>query len=162
VVATTQVADFTNVRDDTDGFRPRRVPDGDYRAKVTKVEDHTSKKTGNKQWVFTIVLEGRSRSSYPYYCGFAEKELWKIRNLLIAGGLTVPKKKVRVNPNTLVNKTIGVAMEAEEFEGKWKSTIMATFPASDVESTPSSSSSDDDAEDVDDATDDEDVEIEEI
>lgn len=158
------VADFTNVKDDGQ-FQPRRVPDGDYRAKVTAVDDHTSK-AGNKQWVFTIVLEGRSRATYPYYCGFAEKEVWKIRNLLIAAGLTVPKKKVKVNPNTLVGKTIGVAMESEEFNDKWKSVVQATFPASDVQGTPASSSSagdDSDVDEVDDsAPEDEDVDLEEI
>ena len=42
-------------------------------------------------------------------------------------GLMVRPQKV--DPNKLVGKTIGVAMEAEEFEGKWKSAIQATFPA---------------------------------
>lgn len=167
MVATPQVMDFTNVKDDNEGgFRPRHVPDGDYRAKVTKCEDHKSK-TGNPMWVFTIELEGHSRASYPYYVAFEEKQAWKIRNLLIAAGMTVPKKRVRIDPTKLIGKTIGVAMEGEEFNDKMKSVIAATFPASDVQtsgsaSKNSSSSAADDTDDVDDTTSDEDLEIEDI
>jgi hypothetical protein len=168
MAATPQVMDFTNVKDDVEGgFRPRHVPDGDYRAKVTAVDDHTSK-TGSKMWLFTIVLEGHARASYPYYVAFEEKQAWKIRNLLIAAGLAVPKKKVRVDPTKLLNKTIGVAMEGEEYNDKMKSVIAATFPASDVQGTPKSSGSKDssgdvdDADDVDDTADDADLEIEDI
>lgn len=163
--ATPQVIDFTNVKDDTEGgFRPRHVPDGDYRAKVVKVEDHKSK-TGNPMWLFTIELDGFSRSSYPYYVAFEEKQAWKIRNLFIAAGLQVPKKKLRVDPTKLVGKAIGVAMEGEEYNDKMKSVIAATFPASDVQGSPAKGgSSDTDVDDADDAegSADEDLEIEDI
>lgn len=164
MAATVLVADFTNVKDDTEGgFRPRQVPDGDYRAKIVKVDDHTSK-AGNKGWVFTIVLEAYARSLYPYYVTMDEKSLWKARNLFIAAGMAVPKKKVRVDPNKLVGKTIGVAMISEEYNDKWKSSVDATFPASDVQGNAKGNSSGDtgSADEVDEPTDDDDVDIEEI
>jgi hypothetical protein len=162
MAATAQAMDFTNVKD-AGQFNPKRVPEGPYKAKILKVEDHTSgnAKAANN-WVFTIQLTAanRSRGTYPYYCGFDEKQAWKIRNLLIAAGMAVPKKKVKVDPNKLVGKTIGVEMEDDEYEGKKKSVITATFPADELDSdSPAGggSSDDDDADDT--ATDGEEEEL---
>jgi hypothetical protein len=151
MAATAKVMDFTNVKD-AGQFNPMRVPAGDYKAKITAVADH--KKEGEKtsvQWVFTIQLESRSRATYPYYTNHVDaKFAWKIRNLFIAAGMTVPKKKVKVDPNKLTGKIIGIALDDDEYEGKKKSVIVATFPASDVTSTPKASTTDDDeVEDID-------------
>lgn len=151
--------DFTNVSDGG-AFQPRRVPAGDYKAKITAVEDHTSKGSNvADNWVFTIVLSSRSRNTYPYYCGFDDKQAWKVRGLCMAAGLQVPKKRVKVDPNKLVNKVIGVAMEDDEYDGKIKSVIVGVFPASELtedypgsskgsSSKGSASTSDDDADDT--------------
>jgi hypothetical protein len=168
--------DFTNVSEGG-AFQPREVPAGDYRAKITKVEDHTSKgATKPDNWVFTIVLTSRSRNTYPYYCGFDEKQAWKVRGLFMAAGIAVPKKRVKVDPSKLINKEIGVAMEGDEYDGKMKSVIIATFPVSDLsedypgasttsKKSSSKASTDDDAEDVDEDTTDadaEDLDLDEI
>lgn len=132
MTATARIMDFTNV---TDGgnFQPRQVPAGDYRAKIVKVEDHTSKNAkAADNWVFTIVLTSRARNTYPYYCGFDEKQAWKVRGLFMAAGIAVPKKRVKVDPSKLINKEIGVAMEDDEYDGKMKSVIVATFPISEL------------------------------
>jgi hypothetical protein len=132
MAATAKAMDFTNV---TDGgqFQPRRVPAGDYRAKITAVEDHTSKDSNvPNNWVFTIVLTSRARNTYPYYCGFDVKQAWKVRGLCMAAGLNVPKKRVKVDPNKLVGKEIGVAMEDDEYDGKTKSVIAGVFPVSEL------------------------------
>jgi len=147
--ASKKVLDFTNVKDGG-AYQTPRVPAGDYKAKILNVADGESK-AGNDQWVFGIQLEGK-RAVYPYYCQLSEKSLWKIRNLLIAAGLAVPKKRVGVDPNKVVGKTIGVSMEDDEYEGKAKSVIVAVFPADEVTDSPaadSSSSSDDEDGEVD-------------
>jgi hypothetical protein len=163
MAATAQAMDFTNVKE-AGNFNPKRVPEGSYKAKIVKVDDHTSK--GSKvvdNWVFTIQLTaaGRSRGTYPYYCGFDEKFAWKIRNLLIAAGMAVPKKKVKVDPNKLVGKFIGVEMENDDFEGKLKSAITATFPVDELDgdAPTGGSGSDDDTDEDTDVTDGEDEEL---
>lgn len=132
MAVTARVMDFTNVKD-ASNFNTKRVPEGDYKAKIIKVEDHAS---GNSKepnnWVFSVQLTTRTRGAYPYYCGFEEKQAWKIRNLLIAAGLVVPKKKVKVDPNKLVGKLIGVTMEDDEYDGKPKSVIAGVFPVTDL------------------------------
>jgi len=144
--ATSGVFDFTNVKD-AGVFNPRRQVAGDYRAKVTAVVDAESKKDGKPQWLFTIVVNG---ASYPYYCKHEESSLWKIRNLLVAAGVNVPKKRVKVNPNIVVGKTIAVTLEDDEYEGKLKSVVQATFPVSELEEDDVPDETDEDVEDEED------------
>jgi hypothetical protein len=139
--ATKRPMDFTNVKEGG-VFNPRHVEPGDYRLKIVKVDDHTSQ-AGNDGWVFTLKRDGDERATYPYHCGADEKQAWKVRKLFIAAGLQVPKKRVMVDPNKLVNKTIGASLDDDEYEGRLKSVITDTFPADDV-----TESDDDDDEEV--------------
>lgn len=138
MVAKKRKADFSNVKDGGN-FNPRRRPEGDYIMKVIAVEDGESN-AGNEQTVFTlIVAEDAKRSrpaTYPYYCGWEEKQLWKIRKLFIAAGMAVPKRMVLVDPNKLLNKTIGAALEDDEYEGRVRSRVADVFPQDDVHDTP--------------------------
>lgn len=130
------ILDMTNVKEGGGAFNKRRVPEGDYLAKVTKVEDALVKSEANKgahQWLFTIVLTDKANATYPYYCQTqAENQLWKVRNLLVAAGITVPRKRVKVDPERLVGKTIAVTLQDAEYEGKEQSEIGAIFPPSEM------------------------------
>jgi hypothetical protein len=122
------VLDFTKVKEGST-FNKKRQKEGDYEAKITAVADAPAKSDGVMQWMFTIQA---GAGTYPYYCKHAENQLWKIRNLLIAAGMNVPKKRMKVDPNKLVGKTIGVTLEDDEYDGKPQSNIAATFPASEL------------------------------
>lgn len=175
MTATKQAIDFTNVKEGP-GIRPKRKPEGDYRAKVLSVEDHTSQ-AGGKGWQFIVALTTDSRATYPYHCQFDEKQAWKIRALCMAAGLQVPKKKMAVDPNKLVGKEIGVSLEDDEYDNKIKSTIAGVFPTSELSadspsstgrskskasaSTASAASDDDDDDDVVDGEEDE-LDLEEL
>jgi len=124
------VLDFTNVKEGGGNFNKKRQPEGDYRAKITKVQDAPAKKDGVMQWLFTIEV---GSGTYAYYCKHEENQLWKIRNLLVAAGLNVPKKKVKVDPNKLIGKEIAVTLEDDEYDGKPQSNIAATFPLNELE-----------------------------
>lgn len=134
MAATARVLDFENVKDANE-FNPKRVPNGDYLAKIVDVKDGQSKKSDNFQWIFTIQLKDPQYGSgkYPYYCVLQENQLWKLRNLCLAAGLNVPKKRLKVNPSQLVGKTIAVTMDEEEYNDKVKSVIAATFPPSELD-----------------------------
>ena len=130
MTATVRVVDFTNVKEQGN-FNPRRKKEGDYYARITSVDDHTSK-SDNEGWVFTITVDGDARASYPYYCGSDEKQAWKIRGLFVAAGVAVPKKRLKIDPNKLVGKAIGISLEDDEYEGRPKSTIAGTVPTADL------------------------------
>lgn len=130
-MATAQILDFTNVKD-AGSFRPKHMPEGDYRMKIESVADEKSK-DGNPMWVYTISLVSNPRATYGYYClTNNEKQLWKIRNLFVAAGVAVPKKRVKVNPDKLVGMEIGASLVDDEYEGKMKSTIDGVFPVSEL------------------------------
>lgn len=145
--------DFTNVKEGST-FNKKRQPEGDYKGKVTKVVDAPSKKDGVAQWLFTIEINGYS---YPYYCKHQENQLWKIRNLLVAVGLNVPKKRVKVDPNKAVGKFVGVTLEDDEYDGKAQSNIAAIFPPSELDSSDDEDDADDAEEEDDEATEAEDT-----
>lgn len=142
------VVDFTNVKDGGGTFNKKHITPGDYKAKITKVEDAPSKADNIGQWLFTIQI---GTGTYPYYCKHQENQYWKIRNLLIAAGIAVPKKRVKVNPNVLVGKTIAVTVDDEEYKDKMQSVIQATFPVSELgaQADDEDNASDDDDDDED-------------
>lgn len=149
--ATAAAIDFTNVKEGGGSFNKKRQPEGDYKAKVTKVVDSPSKKDNTAQWLFTIQV---GAGTYPYYCKHEENQYWKIRNLLVAAGLTVPKKKVKVDPNKIVGKTIAVTLEDDEYDGKAQSNIAATFPLSELDDDDVPDEDEDDVEEDDEDEDD--------
>jgi hypothetical protein len=146
--ATAQALDFTNVKEGS-GFNKKRMPAGDYVAKITRVEDSPSKKDNEPQWLFTITLEDAKSVAYPYYCKLVENQLWKLRNLIQACGIAVPRKKIKLDPERLVGKLIGVTLEDDEYDGKLQSTIAAIFEPSEVVSADTAAADEDDDDDED-------------
>jgi hypothetical protein len=148
------VLDFTNVKERGAGqFSRTHKQPGDYVAKVVKVQSVKAKKTGEKQWLYTIKIGG---ATYPLYIQFAENTLWKLRNLFAAAGIAVPSKRVKVDPNKVVGKTIGVALDDHEYNDKLFSEITNMFPPSEV-----AGASEEDADDEDEDEEEEDEESEE-
>lgn len=117
--------DFTDVKD-ASPFHPKRMPEGDYLAVIQDVEDAKSKQD-NDMWVFTIKLVEYPRAVYPYYCTLDTKALFKIRHLFTAAGITIPRKMNLIDPNKVIGKQIGVALEDDEYDGNLKSTIVAVM-----------------------------------
>lgn len=147
MAATARAVDLTNVKDGG-VFKPRRKPEGDYRAKIVKADDHL--KDGKLPgWVLTIQVEGDARSTYPLYLSPEKNQAWKIAQVCRAAGLNVKNSKVRFDPNKLVNKAVGVYLEDDEFEGRMKSTIGELFPVSEVGANADEDAPEDEEIDVD-------------
>lgn len=161
MAATKRAIDFSNVKEQGN-FNTRRVQAGQYKAKITAADDHKSN-AGNEGWVLSVVLDGK-RGSYPYYLQSSAEAAWKVRNVLVAAGLTVPKKRVNVDINKVVGKAIGVEMDDDEYEGKPKSVIVDVFPVSELDGKATKSTKSRAADDEDDSDDDDldDVDLEEI
>jgi hypothetical protein len=132
MVATARVVDLTGVKDGGN-FRPKRRPEGEYKAKIVKVDDHTPKKEGAVPgWVLTIQVDGDARSTYPYYLSPEAKQVWKIGNICRAAGLNTKNAKIKFDPNRLVNRALGILLMDDEFNDKIKSAIDEVFPVSDL------------------------------
>jgi len=131
--ATAKALDFTDVKDGGATFNKKRVPAGDYLAKVTKCEDSPTKELKEAQWLYTIELvEKFTDRKFPYYCKLQANQLWKVRNLFLAAGISIPKRKVKLDPNRVVGKLVGVTLEDDEYDGKMQSSPAQFFPANDL------------------------------
>lgn len=117
--------DFSNVREGS-AFSPRRLPEGSYLADISKVEQKESSK-GNPMLVYTIIPVEHPTAVYPYYVVLADNQLWKLRALLLAAGKEVPKRKVTVDPESIVGRKIMIDLEDAEWEGREKSEIAGVF-----------------------------------
>lgn len=158
MATSSQIVDFSKVKDGGN-FNKKRIPAGDYAATIIKVEDAEAKDK-TFQYLVSIRINKHASSVLPYYCKLQENQLWKLRNLLIAAGITVPKKKVKVDINRIVGKVIGVSVEDAEYEGKDQSEIQAVFPAAELDDSAIHSSNEDDDEGDEDG--DEEEEAEEV
>lgn len=141
--ASSEALDFTNVRDGGK-FTKKRQQAGDYKGRITAVEDAESKKDGVKMWVFTVEINGET---YPQYCKLVPEQLWKVRSLFGAAGIVIPKKRMKIDPNKLVGKWIGATLDDDEYEGRLQSTIRATIPVSDIQGSADDEDIDEEEED---------------
>jgi hypothetical protein len=142
--ASAKVVDFSNVKEGGGSFNKHRIPSGDYPCKILKVEDAESKSDGGFQYLFTLQPLKFSQYKYPYYCKLQENQLWKLRNLLVAAGITVPKKRMKLDPSKVVGKIVGVTFEDDEYEGRMQSSIASIFPASELDADDIPDSDDED------------------
>lgn len=126
--------DFSNVREGST-FSPRRLPEGSYLADIVKVEHKESSK-GNPMLVFTIIPVEHPTAVYPYYAVLADNQLWKLRALLVAAGKEVPRRKVTVDPESLIGRQIMIYLEDDEWEGREKSVITEIFKPEDPNASP--------------------------
>lgn len=125
--------DFSNVSEGST-FSPRRLPEGSYLADIVKVEAKNSK-AGNPMLVYTFIPIEHPTAVYPYYIVLDEKQLWKFRALLLAAGKDVPKRKVTVDPESIVGKQIMIDLEDSEWEGREKSIVAGVFKPSPEETS---------------------------
>lgn len=126
------IVDFTNVKESS-GFNPVHQEPGDYRG-VIKSVGFAPSKAGNDQFMFAIADVDRPSAVYRYACQLTENTLWKLRNLIVACGIDVPKKKVNVSSvvQRLVGKEVGISLDDNEYEGKVSSQIVSVFPSDEL------------------------------
>jgi hypothetical protein len=140
------VMDFTDVKEQS-GFNPVHQPAGDYRGKIKSWDEGTAKESGNTLLTFAVADANRPSAVYRYQCTLTPKSMWKIRNLIVACGLTNPTgKKLRIDPDKLVGREIGMSLDDDEYNDRLRSQIVNVFPASELEETEVADDSDDEDE----------------
>ena len=144
-MAAKMTLDFSQVKDGG-AFSPKHKEEGEYLGTFVSFED-TKSKNNNPMWVFGIQLKTDRRAVYPVYCVLNPDSLWKLRQVLLAAGFKVPKKRLTIDGNRLVGKDVGIFLEDDEYEGKKKSVISSFFPAEEYSGPDAGDSSDDDDED---------------
>jgi len=143
--AKAKALDFSNVKDRA-AVSPTHRPEGDYLGKVVSVSDIQMGAEKRDAWLYIVKV---GAGTYAYRCGFNDNELWKIRNLFVAAGVPVPKKRQTIDPNKPVNHDIGITLQDHEYEDKLSSEIAAVFPPSELDGSDGEApSEDEEGEDV--------------
>jgi AAA ATPase containing von Willebrand factor type A (vWA) domain len=158
--------DFSKT-EERSGWNTRHIPEGLHKMKVDSFQE-TEAQDGTAMLVFALVpADSKFKSRrFPYYCKLQQNQLWKLRDLLVAAGQTVPKKAVSIDPSVIVGKYIAAEVEDDTYQGNVRSQVQGTYGL-DILDEEGAANSDDDAdeeedEDLEDVEGDEDEEDEDL
>lgn len=120
--------DFSKT-EERSGWNTRAIPDGLYGLKIAGVEQ-TEAQDGTAMLVYALVpTDARYKQRrFPFYCKLQQNQLWKLRDLLVAAGISVPKKALNIDPEAPVGKTVAGEIE-EETTGQYagRSSVNAIY-----------------------------------
>ena len=146
--------DFTNVKDPSQ-YNPKHIEPGEYVGRVKSVEQVEAKADGSPMWVFGIALDDVPGAVYPYYVKLEfdgeKSQAWKLRMILTAAGFNVAKKAIKIDPNKVVGRPVGVEIEEDEYQGRIKGSVRRFLPVSEVAGPGATVTDEDDEDDEDEA-----------
>lgn len=156
--------DFKGVEARSGGVR---VPEGDYLAKVVKVEKKAAQ-SGNPMLVVTFEglngeLQGKRIMDRHV---LIQNSLWTLRNMLEAMGFKVKPAKMNLTDSMLMGKKVGLTIvDGEEYQGRIRSEVADYVPTSVVGNKTTADEAEDlldNEEDEDELEDEEEVDEEEV
>jgi len=141
-----------------------RVPEGDYRAKVTEIKVGTSK-AGNTMliWTFTLTEGKHKGKKLRDWTTLNVEAAWKLKGLLEALGIKVPAKKLDVTPliKKAKGKELGLTLTDEEYEKKMSSKVSSCLDLETLEDIEDEEDEDEDEDEEDEDGDEEEEDEEE-
>ena len=125
--------DFTKT-EDSSSWNTKQIPEGLHAAKVASVQE-TEAKDGTDMLLFGFKLKEQKYKTrnFPFYCKLQQNQLWKLRDLLVAAGETVPKRALNIDPNKIVGRDIVIEVEDDTYNGNVRSTVVGTYASSILE-----------------------------
>ena len=119
--------DFSKT-EERSGWNTKHITEGLHKMKVESVKE-TEAGDGVAMLVFALVPESASLKTrrFPFYCKLQQNQLWKLRDLLVATGQTVPKKAAMINPDVAVGKFIAAEVEDDTYQGNLRSQVQGTY-----------------------------------
>jgi len=158
----TVVVDFsdTESRGGKRSGRSAHLPEGDYAAKCIEAKlDKSSEKETPGVFVTYEISKGEYKGKRVRDAlWLTDKSLWRVRQTLEAMGIDVPSKRVKINPKSMVGKTVAITLEDEEYENRVRSRVTDTFLLSEFDEL---NGDEDEEEDEDEEDEDEEEESEE-
>ena len=106
-----------------------RVEPGDYVLKIKKIEVLKGQSSGDNYIAMTTTIaKGKAKgTTIIHRCSLKKNALWNLRNTLIAIGMKVPEKVIKLNLKSLLGKSFGATLDDDEYEGRTKSQVVDTF-----------------------------------
>ena len=113
--------DFTNYKDTSTA----RVPAGTYHAEVSDFEETTSK-AGNTMFVIYLEITEGAHAGQQIIDRLpqTEKAMFRSAAFLQALGVKIAKKKIALNPRSLIGRPVDIVVEdGEPYNGRVKSEV---------------------------------------
>lgn len=109
--------DFSKV-EERSGWNSKEMPEGLHEFKIELV-DLKDANDGTAMWTYGLRPTNPKYKTrlFPYYCKHQQNQLFKLRDLFTAAGLSVPKKKTSLDPDAPVGKII--AAEVSDATGQY-------------------------------------------
>ncbi len=138
--------DFSKT-EERSGWNTKRVPEGIYAAKVVSVQE-TEAGDSTPMLVYGFQLEDRRYRSrlFPFYCKLQPNQMWKLRDLFVAGGESVPKGKGQLDAEKPVGKVVAVEIADDDYNGNERSSIDGVFGTDILDDEPVPGNDDEDEE----------------
>lgn len=162
-----ETLDFSGVPEERGGRPSRHIPEGDYLAKVAKVEkrwkDNDKSNVPYFSWQVQVTSGPQKGATLYHITSLKPDALFNLRNLIHAAtGKNVAGKSLKFNPEALLGKKIAITVEDDEYKDKMRSRVVDTRPPEELDTD----DSDDEEEEVEEEEDDdeelEDVDLDEI
>lgn len=109
--------DFSKV-EERSGWNSKEMPEGLHEFKIELV-DLKDANDGTTMWTYGLRPTNPKYKTrlFPYYCKHQQNQLFKLRDIFVAAGLTVPKKRTALDPDAPVGKII--AAEVSDATGQY-------------------------------------------
>lgn len=122
--------DFSKV-EERSGWNTKSIPEGVHKMKVESVQE-TEAGDGTDMLVYALVPTDPKYKTrrFPFYCKLQQNQLWKLRDLIVAAGGTVPKRAGQVDPNSPVGKFIACEVTDETGQYAGRSSVDGTYDLS--------------------------------
>ena len=146
--------DFSTT-EESSSWNTKQIPEGLHAAKVASVQE-TEAKDGTDMLLFGFRLKEPKYKTrnFPFYCKLQQNQLWKLRDLLVAAGETVPKRALNIDPNKIVGRDIVIEVEDDTYNGNVRSTVVGTYASSILDDEAPADGEDEDEDFLDDGADD--------
>lgn len=119
--------DFSKV-EESSGWNSKAMPEGLHAMKIVGVEQ-TEAQDGTDMLIYALVpTDPRYKSRrFPFYCKLQQNQMWKLRDLLVAAGVSVPKKAAQVDIEAPIGKTIAAEVTDASGQYQGRSEINGTY-----------------------------------
>lgn len=138
--------DFSKT-EERSGWNTKHIPEGLHKMKIESVQE-TEAGDGTAMLVYALVPTDSAFKArrFPFYCKLQQNQLWKLRDLIVASGGSVPKKAVQIDPAAVVGKFIAAEVEDDNYQGNLRSTVNGTYGLDILDEEGSDVTSDDEDE----------------
>jgi hypothetical protein len=125
--------DFSKV-EERSGWNTKEIPEGVHEMKIVSVEVGEAK-DGTDMITYGLVPTNPKYKTrlFPYYCKLQQNQLFKIRDLLVAAGISVPKKVTSIDPEAPVGKIVAAEVSDETGQYAGRSSIDGIYDRSIAE-----------------------------